>query len=458
MPFEERTDSKTELLSMKVIQRILSYALICCMSFSTWLLAETSNNYAIQISDLLDTVNQKDLWAVREWLRSKRVAFNNKTGDFSIAGDVKTTWRNAHEHLGSVNIINGPSSASGWPNNMYTVDFRLYFDYKADKTWASVKLDFDEAAGLFGGQANNLALVRANMGYHLYDDCNMRFDVMVGRQRAYEIYDSQLQFNSTLDGFTGLFSMGLEGLADISIRGGGYIFNAVLSQPIWAIQAGLYDILDTGFYTEYAFTNWSKHTNGVNLTNNIIPAPAPIRAGSDRWAYRLNQFILGYMFNPEVFGREVKLFGGFLWNALARARAMQRLSNGLVDSSQNLGGWVALQIGSVQKAGDWALQAQWQVAQPYSVPDWDMAGMGRGNGIDSTLFGVNQFTKVGRLGGLPVQGNGNAGYNGWELDGLYSVTNELVLEFRLQRALGSNGSIGFSSNYTNFRLAAIYGF
>lgn len=449
-----------EIFPMKILKRA-AFLTLACISIAAQLFTETSNNFAIQITDLLDTVNQKDLWAVREWLRTKRVALSNKTGDFSLSGDVKAQWRNVQEHLTpnvppgapAVNIVNGVDSPSGWTNNLYNIDFRLYFDYKADKTWASVKLDFDEAAGLFAGQANNLALVRANMGYHLFDDGNARLDVLVGRQRAYELYDSQIQFNSTLDGFTGMFGLGINGLADITVRGGGYVFNAIFNQPVWIVQAGIYDILDTGFYAEYSFVNWAKNLNGIVITNTNMSPTGTYIANSEVWSFRNNQFILGYVFNPEIFGRDVRLFGGILWNALARPDAMDKLSDSIVKSGQGLAGWIALQLGSVQKAGDWAFQAQWQVLQPYSVPDWDVAGMGRGNGSDSALFGFTSFSKATNF-----PGNGNANYNGWELDLLYSVTNEIVLEALFQRALPINSSIGGKSNYTNVVLAAIYGF
>ncbi len=447
---------------MKGLKRffILLIAFVCTTSP---LFAETSNNFAVQISDLLDTTNQKDLWAVREWLRTKRVALNNKLGDFSLSGDIKAEWRNVFQDLGTftnpagirfpaINITGGPASPSTWNNNLYTIDFRLYFDYKADKTWASVKLDFDEAAGLFSGESNNLALTRANIGYHLYDDGNMRLDVIVGRQRAYELYDSQVQFNSTFDGFTGLYSLGLDGLADVSIHSGGYVFNALASHPMWVVQLGAYDLFDTGFYMEYAFINWSKNTSSTPITN--LATGTTIRVGSEKWAFRNNQFILGYVFNPEIFGRDVRLFGGILWNALARPRTMFRLSNGTTDSTQSLAGWIALQIGSVQRAGDWALQAQWQVVQPFAVPDWDMAGFGRGNGSQSSLIGFETFSRVTNL-----SGNGNANYNGFGLDFLYSVTNELVMEACFTRTLSATSSVpGRSSTYTNFTLAAIYGF
>ncbi len=417
------------------------------------LVADTSNNYSTQATDLLDTVNQKDLWAIRNWLKSKRVALNAKGGDLSIAGDVKAEWRNVTEKLASINLTGGPQSPGGWSNNLYLVDFRLYFDYKADKTWASVKLEFNDAAGMFGGQANQLALNRANMGYHFYDDGTMKLEALVGRQRGYDLYDSELQFNATLDGFTGAYSVSLESLAECSLRGGGYIVDAVYDQAVWIIQAGLYDILDTGLYAEYAFTDWHKQNRGNTIITNSSSG-AVVTVGPQKWDFMINQFILGYTFDPDLFRRDVRLFGGILWNADASPLVVEQLSLGRIKGDrQNMAGWVALQVGSVEKAGDWAFQAQWQVAQALSVPDYDVAGIGTGNSTNSALFGFNSFSKA-----VNFPKNGNANFNGWELDLLYSVSNELVLEARLQRALSANNNIGFPLNYTNFVLEAVYGF
>ncbi|MCH9634336.1 MAG: hypothetical protein S4CHLAM7_10830 [Chlamydiae bacterium] len=431
--------------------KYLSISLICLVSSS--LFARSANSNYTQATDLLDTVNQKDLWAVRDWLKTKRVALNAKSGDLSIAGDVTAEWRNVHEKLGSLDLTSGSNSPGGWSNNLYSIDFRLYFDYKADRSWASVKLEFNNAGGTFNGEANQIALDRANMGYHLFDDGDQRLDVLVGRQRSYEMYDSEVQFNSTLDGFTATYAMAMLGLADLSIRGGGYIVDQSENHPVWIIQSGFYDILDSGLYFEYAFCDWHKEdrktTTITNSTSNAV-----VTVGKSKWDFITNQFILGYIFNPEVFSIDVRLFGGILWNAHAAKREIQRLSqNKLKSSEKNLAGWVALQLGSVERAGDWAFQAQWQVVEALSIPDWDVSGIGTGNSTSSSLFGFNKFSSATNF-----PGNGNSNYNGFELDLLYSVTNELVLEIRLQRALAEEKQIGYPLNYTNFILAAIYGF
>lgn len=435
---------------MKLFRK-LSF-LLCCSIASTSIYAATNSNYT-QSSDLLDTVNQKDLWAVRDWLKTKRVALNVKSGDLSIAGDIQAEWRNVHEKLGSLDLTSGVNSPAGWSSNLYSIDFRLYFDYKSDKTWSSVLLEFNNAGGTFNGEANQIALDRANMGYHLYDNGVVRLDVIVGRQRSYDIYDSEIQFNSTTDGFTGTYYLAMDSLADLSIRSGGYIVDQSANHPVWIIQAGMYDILDSGLYFEYAWTDWHKDTrNSTAIVNSS--STNTVTVGTEKWDYIINQFVLGYVFNPEVFSVDVRLFGGLLWNDHASKRTVERLSRGKIKNSyKNLAGWVALQIGSVERAGDWAFQAQWQVVEALALPDWDVSGIGRGNSTSSSLFGFNSYSSA-----VNFPGNGNTNYNGWELDLLYSVTNELVMELRLQRATSEAKQIGLPLNYTNFILAAIYGF
>lgn len=431
--------------------RKLLFLLLCV--FASRSLYCTANANRSQTSDLLDSVNQKDLWAIRDWLKTKRVALNMKSGDLSIAGDIQAEWRNVTEKLGSLELTSGSGSPGGWSNNLYSISFRLYFDYKSDKTWSAVKLEFTNAGGTFNGEANQIALNRANLGYHLFDNGQVRLDANVGRLRSYDVYDSEIQFNATLDGFTGTYSLAMDSLADFSIRGGGYIVDQSENHPVWIIQAGMYDILDTGLYFSYAWVDWHKDTQRDTIITNA-ESGATTTTSSAKWDFITNQFILGYVFNPELFSVDVRLFGGILWNAHAAKRTVTRLSLGkLLSSYQNLAGWVALQLGSVERAGDWAFQAQWQVVEAISLPDFDVAGIGTGNSTSSSLFGFNAFSSA-----VNFPGNGNTNYNGWELDLLYSVTNELVIELQLQRATSAEKQIGKPLNYTNFILNAIYGF
>lgn len=438
--------------------KIMKFSLRFCLLFfgilsATSLVARNASSNYTRSTDLLDTVNQKDLWAVRDWLKTKRVALNVKSGDLSIAGDITAEWRNVHEKLGSLDLTSGANSPGTWSNNLYSIDFRLYFDYKADKTWASVKLEFNNAGGVFNGEADQIALDRANLGYHLYDDGIQRLDAVLGRQRSYEMYDSEVEFNSTLDGFTGSYAITLDRFADFTLRGGGYIVDQSQNHPVWIIQAGLFDLLETGLYIEYAFTDWHKDTRKNTVITNAASGNV-VNLGTYKWDYIINQFILGYVFRPEVFTVDVRLFGGILWNCHASELTINRLTEGKVPNSRkNMAGWIALQVGSVERPGDWAFQAQWQVVEALSIPDFDVSGIGTGNSTSSSLFGFNAFSSATNF-----PGNGNSNYNGFEIDLLYAVTGELVLEMRIQRALSEEKQVGYPLNYTNFILAAIYGF
>jgi hypothetical protein len=436
-------------INMKFMNKLVP--VLVCLGLSSGLFARSANHNYPAINSVQDVAGQKDLWAVRDWLKSKRVALNNKGGDLSISGDVRAQWRNITESLGTYNVVQGPTSntpatasnsASKNSNNEFGVEFRLYFDYRADRTWASVKLDFDNAAGVWSGQSGQISLTRANMGYHVYDDGMIRIDLLMGRQRLYDLYDSQLQFNSTADGFTITYNMAIENWFDFLVHGGGYIVDTRVNHAFWVLEAGLYDICDTGAYFEYSYVNWEKTSKDFF---GIYKDP--------RWQFIINQFTLGYVFNPELLGIDMRLFGAFLWNCDASKRELRRISAGREKNLHgNLGGYVTLQLGNVEKANDWAFQAQWQLLQPQCVPDFDVAGIGRGNSLGLNIYqAAPSPTTLGF-------GNGNGNYNGFGLSALFAVTDELVMEARLQRTLSAKKKVGRDAAYTNFVLAAVYGF
>ncbi len=426
---------------MKVVKYVLPMLVALGVSFSIY--ASSNDDPLGNSTGALDVVNEKDTWAVRDWLKSKRVALNNKGGDLSVSGEVRTEWRNVHEKLNGVRQV-GINSVSGLANNQFDVEVNLYFDYKADKTWAAIKLEFDNAMGRLTGDVNQIALERAYLGYHLFDDGVSRLDLMVGRQRMYDLYDSEIQFNSTADGFTATYAVSFESVGDFLVKGGGYLVDARQAHPVWIIEAGIFDIGDTGLYFEYSFVDWSKNGN-PNLSSRNVNA----------FKFINNQFILGYVFDPAMVYVDARFFGGILWNADADKRALKRLTG--VNTRANLGWWIALQVGKLEKAMDWAGQVQWQVSEAQAVPDFDVSGIGRGNSQNSAFFTTGPgSTTVNVFPGQLAQGDSN--YSGFEIDFMYALTNEIVLEARLQRALAKSRSLGGPLSYTNFQLEAIYGF
>ncbi len=62
------------------------------------------------------------------------------------------------------------------PHETFDVEVNVMLDYRADKAWASVKLEFDNNAGIFGGTLNRLKLERAYFGIRLIDWSSLILD------------------------------------------------------------------------------------------------------------------------------------------------------------------------------------------------------------------------------------------------------------------------------------------
>lgn len=431
---------------MKYMKRFLPFLLALGLFGSATAKTHLKNAGNPAFNSVINLVNQKDLWAVRDWLKAKRVAINNKGADLSISGDLRVDWRNVTLSRGSRNVCGSGDALGGFSNNLFNSDFRLYFDYRTDKTWTSIKLGFENALGSQQGEVDQISLDRANMGYHLLDDGTSRLDVLVGRQRAYDLYDSEFQFNSTIDGFTGSYTVSFESVGDFLVHGGGYIVDVARPRSLWIIEAGVYNIADTGAYVEYSFADWAKAASYATAQNV-------------RQQFIINQFTLGYVVNPDFLGIDIRVFGQFAWNATANTNQIVRASKGQITSSQGLAWVIAVQLGKLEKANDWAFQAQWQAVEAQAVPEFDVSGIGAGSSLGAGLFNSASLLGIG---------NGTTNYNGWELDLMYAITDEMTLELRFQRALSlrtinnkvknAYGSWGAPLNYTNFEIMAIYGF
>ena len=128
--------------TMKYMKRFLPFLLAIGLFGSVSAKTHLPNSGNPSLNAVIDLVNQKDLWAVRDGLKAKRVAINNKGADLCISGDLRLDWRNVTLQRGSRNVTGGEDSLGGFSTNLFNSDFRLYFDYRTDKTWTSIKLCF----------------------------------------------------------------------------------------------------------------------------------------------------------------------------------------------------------------------------------------------------------------------------------------------------------------------------
>ena len=99
------------------------------------------------------------------------------------------------------------------------------FDYRTDRTWASVKLEFDNDAGLFGGTFNKLKLERAFIGFRVFEKETFTTDVLIGRNRMGSFFDSKVEFGTFFDGILVRYDQTLETIGDIYVHAGVFVID-----------------------------------------------------------------------------------------------------------------------------------------------------------------------------------------------------------------------------------------
>ena len=151
-------------------------------------------------------------------------------GDLSLSGEVRAEMQVFHELKKEQETDNwikqrGTNSPTGLPTVPFDVEVNFMLDYRADRTWASVKIEYDNDMGQVGGTTNKIALERAYFGARLIDGDTVTFDVELGRRNLGNIFDSKIEFSSLFDGLLVKFSKASEAIGDFYINGGGFVIN-----------------------------------------------------------------------------------------------------------------------------------------------------------------------------------------------------------------------------------------
>jgi hypothetical protein len=159
-----------------------------------------------------DKQTENDMDALRRWLQDKRlVSLKELGGDLSISGEVRTEGQFTNERrasAGSDHFIQqrGMNSATGRPSLAWDVEFNLMLDYHTERTWAAMKVEFDNDMGVRSGTVNKIRLEKAYLGGRLIAGDTFTWDGEIGRRYLINVFDSKLQFGSLFDGF--LFRFG----------------------------------------------------------------------------------------------------------------------------------------------------------------------------------------------------------------------------------------------------------
>jgi len=218
------------------------------------------------------------------------------------------------------------------------------------------------------------------------------------------------------------------------INGGVFIVDSVSDHYAFAIEAGMLNISDLGFDVKYSFTHWDKDGKNRKSVKDAL--------GSD---YNISQLTAYYHFTPEALCKDVSLYAAGLHNHNARSTT---------DKKEDWGWYAGVTVGSVEVAGDWYFDMNYQWVQAQVVPDRDQGGITRGT---QSYDARGQFKPKG--GDQEMYGLGN--FKGIEVQGGYALTDNWLLkgQFQASRIVNKDlGSFSGKNAYSKFQVTSIYAF
>ncbi len=397
---------------------------------------------ASTIDNAGDSIEQKDVNAVREWINTKRqVTVKELGGALSVSGEVRTEFqsstevKNSKKQLGHGGAI--LKDGHPLPQNTFDIEVNLMLDYRTDRSWGAIKLEFDNNAGIISGTLDRLKLERAYWGVRAIDGDTYSFDIEAGRRRMSSIVDSKLEFNNFFDGLWFRYDQGYDPIGDLYLHAGVFVINENKNQFAYLGELGILNIAGTGFYTKYSLIDWNTKDQ-QNPIQNL------------RYDFVVSQLLIGYKFLPSRLKKIVQIYMAGLINANAHRTKLTR------HQRANWGAYAGFSIGELKKKGDWALDVNYQLLAAQCVPDFDVQGIGLGNSNNSGFF-----TTDIRGGGAETSSKnvgGNVNYRGIQMTLDYLLTNQLNFQQSWQQAVTLDHSFGPFRRYKQYEIEFIYGF
>ncbi len=415
-----------------------------------------------------EQARQRDYEAITDFIKTKRaITVQEKGGNLMVSGDVRFEYAHINEkHGGQKYRGRGSGSETSQdvsavvapnPTNDFDVEFNLMLDYKADRTWATVQLQYDNGAGVDkedssvtverngvsttysnvagcggSGTYDHLNLRKAFFGYNILEQGTSRLDIEIGRRSLYHVFDSKVQFQSRFDGILLNYSNSFEGITDFYAKVAAFVVDENVNHLGYVGELGFMNIMDYGIDFKYSYIHW--HKEGLNRWH---------QENAIGYRYNTSQFTVNYNFHPEILKAKAKLYGAFLINHQAAGDAFYT-----EHGKKRIGWYAGFSVGEIKKQGDWSVDLNYQYVEAQAVNSSDVSGIGRGN-----VYGIPFIpgTANGEVGG-------NANYKGWRLEGLYAITDNLTLDVKWERSRACHNSIGDSHRYNKFEVEAIYAF
>lgn len=447
--------------------RIFSAALCAGLLFSTPTFSQTPDVEFDAKSD----PDAKDMDALRRWLRDKRfVTMKEIGGDLSLSGEVRTEFQATNERSNGIQQRDNPNLAPNFPKAkaMYAwdVEVNLMLDYRTDRTWAAIKIELDEDMGIRSGTTNKIRLEKAYLGGRILPGDTFIIDAELGRRNLFNVFDSKVEFSSLFDGVLFRFNKAFDDLGDYYFNAGGFLVDDITNHYGYVAEMGALGIGNTGMNMKYSLINWYR-PGGEDEEGNTAYETA---LTNQRYRFLVSQLLAYYQFYPEWIGKRlVKFYAAGLMNHLAiGSKIVGRHPSGMQGvviptqiiptggEKANIAWYAGVSIGLVKKQGDWAIDANYQWVQAQAYPEFDNLGIGRGNAAGIGLYTLN----ADGGGGATTQATavGNTNFKGFEIEGLYAITDNLVVQQNFKYSNTLNTNIGPNEKFRQYEIEFIYAF
>jgi len=389
---------------------------------------------------------------LRQWINTKRqVTVKELGGSLSFSGEVRSEFQGTKEVKSGVEQ-RGPNSPTEIPSQGFDVEADLLVDYRAPRTWASIKLKFDNDAGTISGTKNKIALDRAYFGARALDRDTYTFDIEIGRRKFNNVFDSKIEFDSLFDGILFKLDLTFEDFGDFFFHAGPFLIDENMDQYGYVGEIALLNIGNTGLYTKYSLIDWDTK-NFPNSAGSSVQA-LQNKADRRRFSFINSQLIIGYVMTPDWLK---KMLRPYIAGLINHAAEPHKVTHGF---RANCAWYAGFTIGEARKKGDWSFDINYQWVQAQAVPDFDSSGIKRGNAARVGTYTINLDGTVTPSAGLTNVNNtvGGANFKGINLEGFYLFTNNLSIFLSWQQSVTLNHEIGPGMFYRQFETEFIYAF
>ena len=359
-------------------------------------------------------------------------------GDLSLSGEVRVEFQGYNEKKNGIRQ-RGNLNASTRPDYAFDVEVNIMLDYHTERSWSSIRIEFDNDMGITSGTTGDIALEKAYFGGRMIDGETFNFDGELGRRNLSDVYDSKVEFSAIFDGALLRFNKAFEAIGSYYVNLGVFLINDFSNHFGEVLEMGMLRIGNTGFYTKYSFINWKKH----------LSDPVENR----RFNFANSQLQIGYQGAITKWNKYLKVYLAGLMNHLAKNLTF---SDRVLNHKYRYAWYVGVSYGRILQANDWAVDVNYQYVMPQAVPGFDSSGIGKGNTQEAGLYTVS----LNGTGGAQTSVNavGETNFKGFSFDILYAITNNLTLLQSFEVSNNQTKDFGPSMSYKRYEMEFIYAF